>query len=268
MIKRLAPSFLFIFIFILALERVQPQAFGAVSPAPPLPFAPGERFVYDVLLNDTRVGKGVMKVEEKTTFEGREVYHLVSELKSNRFFSFFVPINDRIESYMDIKELDSRRIEIRKERRRKTEEKVVTFDQIGHRAVQRKNNEEEIFVIPPRVQDSLSSLYFFRTQPPPEEGEAMTIDIHENEKNGKLEVRSLSRERVRTPAGTFDTIKIQTALPQVGALSNNGTVFIWFTDDEKRVPVLMQTESKRGTITLLLSSRQDGENHPISAKAF
>ncbi|MDC4226123.1 MAG: DUF3108 domain-containing protein [Candidatus Manganitrophus sp.] len=127
----------------------------------PVPFAPGERFVYDVLLNDAKVGMAVMKVE-KTMLEGRAVYHLISEVKSSGFFSFFVPINDRVESYMDMKDLYSHRIEIRKERRRKTEEKVVTFDQIGHRAVQRKNNEEETFEIPPRVQDSLSSLYLFQ----------------------------------------------------------------------------------------------------------
>lgn len=271
MIKRLTLPFFFIFLFIFALERMHPAAFGAVPPlsyTSPVPFAPGERFVYDVLLNDAKVGKAVMKVEEKTMLQGREVYHLVSELKSSRFFSLFIPINDRVESYMDVRNLYSHRVEIRKERRRKTEEKVVTFDQIGHRAVQWKNNEEEIFEIPPRVQDSLSSLYFFRTQPFPEVGEAVTIDIHENEKNGKLEVRSLFRERVNTPAGAFDTIKIQTVLPQVGALSSSGRVFIWFTDDERRIPVLMQSESKRGQITVLLSSQREGESHPLAAKAF
>lgn len=274
MIKRLTLSFLFVFfvfLFVAALERAHPAAFGAIPPisyVSPVPFAPGERFVYDVLLNESKVGKAVMEVQEKTTFQGSEVYHLISELKSSGFFSLLMPIHDRVESYMDVKDLYSHRVEIRKERRRKTEEKVVTFDQIGHRAVQWKNNEEERFEIPPHVQDSLSSLYFFRTQQLPKAGEAMTIDIYENEKNGKLEVRNLSKEEVKTPAGTFDTIKIQTALPQMGALSKNGTVFIWFTEDDKRVPVLMQSESKRGLITVTLSSQREGENHPIAAKAF
>lgn len=265
MIKRLTLPFLFI-LFVSALERTHPAAFGAIPPisyASPAPFAPGERFVYEVLLNDTEVGKAVMKVVRKTMFQGREVYHLVSEVKSNGFFSLFVPINDRVESYMDVKDLYSHRIEIRKERRRKTEEKVVTFDQIGHRAVQRKNNQEETFEIPPRVQDSLSSLYFFRTQPLPEAGETVVIDIHESEKNGKLEVRSLYKERVTTPAGTFETIKVQTVLPKEGPLSSKGRVFIWFTDDDKRVPVVMQTQSKRGLITVLLSSQREGEPRSI-----
>lgn len=271
MIKRLTLPFLFVLLSISALETLRPAAFGALPPilhGSPVPFAPGERFVYDVQLNETTVGKAVMRVEEKTTFQGREVYHLISEMKSNRFFSLFVPINDRIESYMDVKGLYSHRIEIRKERRKKTEEKVVTFDQIGHRAVQWKNDEEEIFEIPPHVQDALSSLYFFRAQRLPEAGESSNIDIHESEKNGKLEIRSLYKERVTTPAGTFDAVKVQTDLPQKGFLSSKGSIFIWFTDDEKRVPVRMQTQSKRGLITLLLSSQRAGEDHPVTAHSF
>lgn len=261
MSKRTALSFLFIFLSALMSEKTAPSAFGAIPPASyisPFPFAPGERFIYDVLLNDAKVGKAVMKVE-RAILQGREVYHLISEVKSSGFFSLLVPINDRVESYMDVKDLYSHRIEIRKERRRKTEEKVVTFDQIGHRAIQWKNNEEEIFEIPPRVQDSLSSLYFFRTQPLPEAGEVIAIDIHESEKNGKLEVRSLSEERVTTPAGTFQTMKVQTALPKESPLSSKGRIFIWFTDDDKRVPVLMETESKRGVITVLLLSQRGRE---------
>lgn len=261
--------FLLIFLFTLMLERISPAAFGAIPPVPytsPFPFAPGERFVYDVLLNDAKVGKAVMRVE-KTTLEGREVYHLISEVKSSGFFSLLVPINDRVESYMDVRGLYSHRIEIRKERRRKTEEKVVRFDQLEHRAVQWKNNKEERFEIPPRVQDSLSSLYFFRTKPLPQTGEAVAIDIHESEKNGKLEIRSLFEERVTTPAGTFQTMKVQTALPKESPLSSEGRVYIWFTDDDKRVPVLMQTESKRGLITVLLSSQQEGRDNAPAAEA-
>ncbi len=271
MTKRVAPLLFFLIFFpALMLERTSPGAFGAIPPVSyrsPVPFAPGERFVYDVLLNDTKVGMAVMKVE-KTILEGRAVYHLISEVKSSGFFSLLVPINDRVESFMDMKGLYSHRIEIRKERRRKTEEKVVTFDQVGHRAVQWKNNEAETFEIPPRVQDSLSSLYYFRTQPLPEAGEEIAIDIHESEKNGKLEIRSLSRHRVTTPAGTFQTTKVETALPKEGPLSSKGRVFIWFTEDDKRVPVLMQTESKRGVITVLLSSQREGKDQPLTAEAF
>lgn len=270
MSKRAALPFLLIFLSLLTLERPSSAVFGAIPPAAytaPVPFAPGERFVYDVLLEDAKVGKAVMKVQ-KATLQGKEVYHLTSEVKSSGFFSLLVPINDRVESYMDVKGLYSHRIEIRKKRRRKTEEKVVTFDQIGHRAVQLKNNEEETFEIPPRVQDSLSSLYFFRTRPLPEPGETIAIDIHESGRNGKLEIRSLYKERVTTPAGTFQTIKVQTALPKEGPLSSKGRIFIWFTDDDKRVPVLMETESKRGLITVLLSSQREGKDHSLTAEVF
>ncbi|MDC4226124.1 MAG: DUF3108 domain-containing protein [Candidatus Manganitrophus sp.] len=77
-----------------------------------------------------------------------------------------------------------------------------------------------------------------------------------------------TRQRVTTPAGTFETTKVQTALPKESPLSSKGRFFIWFTDDDKRVPVLMQTESKRGVITVLLSSQREGKDHPLTAEAF
>ncbi|MBI3805666.1 MAG: DUF3108 domain-containing protein [Nitrospirae bacterium] len=245
-----------------ALQLLLPDAFSAIPPisyVTPFPFVAGERLSYQVTLDQMKIGKAIMKVIEKVQFEGKEVYHLSSEVKTSGFLSLFTRINDRVESYMDAEGLFSRRVEVRKERRMKTDEKVVTFDQIGHRAVQWKNNREEVFEIPPRVQDSLSSLYYFRTQRFPEIGGALFIDVHESGKNRKIEVRVLQQERVTTPAGTFDTIKVQTALPKEGAFSGNGDLFIWFTNDDRRMPVLLQSESQRGTVTVALEAQQRGE---------
>lgn len=252
------------FLFVLALQLFHPDAFSAIPPASELslagvPFLPGERLSYEVLLDEMKVGKATMRVIEKFTFHGREAYHLSSEVKTDGFLALFAPINDRVESYMDAEGLYSQRVQIRKERRTKTDEKIVMFDQIGHRAFQRKNNREEVFEIPPRVQDSLSSLYYFRTQPFPEIGGSFSIDVHESEKNRKIEVRVLQRERVKTPAGEFDTLKIRTNLPKEGVLAGAGEIFIWFTDDDRRIPVLLQTESKRGTIVAALSSQENGK---------
>ncbi|WDT76107.1 MAG: DUF3108 domain-containing protein [Candidatus Manganitrophus sp.] len=221
-------------------------------------FGPGERLTYDITYFGAKAGIAVMEVMEKTKLKGREVYHIVSTAQSNDFVSLFYPVDDRVESYIDVEGFYSHFIKVKQHQGKRRREKVISFDQTQHRAVQFKNNKEKVFEVPPQVQDSLSSLYFFRVKNTIDVGRSVFIDVHESEKNWLLEIRGLARERVTTPVGTFNTIKVQAKVQYEGLFMDKGDVFIWFTEDEKRIPVMMQSKIKIGTITAVLSSRREG----------
>jgi hypothetical protein len=223
-------------------------------------FGPGERLTYDITYLGAKAGMAVMEVMEKTKLKGREVYHIVSTAQSNDFVSLFYPVDDRVESFVDVEGFYSHYIKIKQQQGKRKREKVISFDQIQHRAVQFKNNKEKVFEIPPQVQDSLSSLYFFRVKNTIEVGRSVFIDVHESEKNWLLEIRGIARERVTTPVGTFDTIKVQAMVQYEGLFMDKGDVFIWFTEDEKRIPVMMKSKIKIGSITAVLSSRREGNS--------
>ncbi len=232
-------------------------------------FAPGERLTYDITYLGANAGSAVMEVLERTKMKGREVYHIVSTAQSNDFVSLFYPVDDRVESYIDVEGLYSHYIRIKQHQGKRKREKVISFDQVQHRAVQLKNDKQKIFEIPPQVQDSLSSLYFFRVKNAVEVGRSVFIEVHESEKNWLLEIRGVARERVTTPVGTFDTIKVQAMVRYEGLFMDRGDVFIWFTEDEKRIPVMMQSKIKIGSITAVLSSRREGNHlsHSVLSKA-
>lgn len=167
---------------------------------------------------------------------------------------------------MDMKDLYSHRIEIRKERRRKTEEKVVTFDQVGHRAVQRKNNEEETFEIPPRVQDSLSSLYFSehsRFRRPARRSPSISMRAKERQAGG----RSLSRQRVTTPPGPFKRRKSRRPSRKKAPLKQ-GPLFYLVYGGRQAGSGLDADGKQAGVITVLLSSQREGKEHSLTAEAF
>lgn len=221
-------------------------------------FAPGERLAYEINYMGAVAGTAVLEVLEKTQLKGREVYHVVSTAQSNDFVSLFYTVDDRVESYIDCEGLYSHYIKLKQHQGKKKREKIISFDQVQHRAVQLKRDQQKVFEIPPQVQDSLSSLYYFRIKSQIEVGKSVFIDVHESEKNWKLEIRGLARERVTTPVGTFDTIKVQAMAQYEGIFLDKGDVFIWFTEDEKRIPVMMKSKVKIGTITAVLASRRDG----------
>ena len=257
--RRYLIFFLFSFVWMVSnTAALAPISIPPLSQSSTAVFAAGERLVYDITYLGAKGGKAVLEVLERTRMKERDVYRIVSTAQSNDFVSLFYPVDDRIESFMDIEGLYSHHIKIKQQQGKRKREKVIDFDQVRHRATQIKKNKQEVFEIPPKVQDSLSSLYFFRTTPPVEVGESTFIDVHESEKNWQLEIRVLAREEVTTPVGKFHTIKVKAVVHYEGLFMKKGDVFIWFTDDHKRIPVMMKARIKFGAITAVLSSRREG----------
>ena len=68
-----------------------------------------------------------------------------------------------------------------------------------------------------------------------------------------MEVRAHveARENIKTPAGTFATIRVS---PQAssGPLKSRGRVWIWYSDDARHIPVQMRARLFWGTLTLRL----------------
>jgi hypothetical protein len=61
------------------------------------------------------------------------------------------------------------------------------------------------------------------------------------------------REELKTPAGTFKTIRVEPTA-DAGVVKNRGQIWIWYTDDDRHLPVQMRARSFWGTITFRLAS--------------
>jgi len=222
-------------------------------PAKAESYETGERLVYDISYLGVPAGVAVMEVVEKVVLKKeREAYHIVSTVRSNEFIDFFYPVNDRIESFIDVQGHYSHAIRVKQRQGGRKKDKVVRFDQVLHRAIQVKNSKVRTFLVPPRVQDSLSALYYFRTQNALEVGKSTFIDVHESKKNWKLEIKVLDREQITTPLGTFKTIKVKAFVRYEGVFMDKGDVTLWLTDDARHVPILIHTEIKIGHISATL----------------
>jgi hypothetical protein len=102
-------------------------------------------------------------------------------------------------------------------------------------------NPPETLTIPDQTQDALSSPYYLRTRDDFIIGKAIIIQVHDSGKNWSVEVQTLGREKVTTPACEFATIKVRTLPKYEDVFMNKGKIFIWLTDDRRKVPVLMKS---------------------------
>lgn len=107
--------------------------------------------------------------------------------------------------------------------------------------------------VPVSVQDVLSSLYFVRTQSL-EPGREIALDIN-TKQNWPLIVRVIKRERIKVPAGRFNTVLLEPGLRDEGIFIQKGKrLRIWVTDDGRRIPVKMSVEVFFGHVSASLLS--------------
>ena len=98
----------------------------------------------------------------------------------------------------------------------------------------------------------MSAFYLVRTLPL-KEGATSRFAAVSGKKRYELKVITHKRETIKTDLGSFKTVKVEPVLDGDGIFNSSGRIFIWFTDDEKRIPVLMQCEIQLGSIKATLT---------------
>ena len=62
-----------------------------------------------------------------------------------------------------------------------------------------------------------------------------------------------AKETVRTPLGTYQTVRVQPSA-DAGVVKARGNIWIWYTDDDRHIPVQMRARLFWGTITFRLTA--------------
>ena len=218
------------------------------------PFGVGERLTFDIKYGFVSAGAAVIGIPEITTERGRDCYHIVSVAESNAFFSVFFPVRDVVESFLDSRELVSVKFEKQLSEGDFRAHDLVIFDHDRHVAIYPGSGSERDRLVPLSLdaQDILSSLYYVRMVDL-EVGRSVYIENHADKKNYPLEIKVLGRERVDVPAGTFDCLVVEPVMRTAGLFRHKGSLKVWLTDDERRVPVLMRSKVIIGSVSAVLT---------------
>lgn len=231
-------------------DDLAPDSFVTVIPGP-VGFGAGEKLVFNVQYGLITAGEATLEIRNVAEMAGQPCYRIVSDARTNDFFSKFFAVRDRYESYMDTTELYSLRYEKHVREGKFKRDESVDFDQKSHRAVYK----DKVVPIPPRTQDVLSALYYVRTLPL-EVGQSIALANHTDGKNYPLTVKVHGRERVKVDAGEFDCLVVEPILRGPGIFTQKGRLMVWLTDDERRMPVLMKSKVVIGYVAAVLKSYQ------------
>ena len=106
--------------------------------------------------------------------------------------------------------------------------------------------------IPPCVTDSLSAIFYAASQPMTV-GQSFQFPLADAMRTVPVTMKVEGREEIKTPAGTFQTLRVEPTA-DAGVVKNRGNIWIWYTDDERRIPVQMRARLFWGTITFRLTA--------------
>jgi len=226
-----------------------------------LPFGEGEWLHFSIDYGIINAGGATMSVERLRLVSGVECIDIRTEAKSNGFFSKIYKVWDRAQTFLERETLLPRRFEKHLREGSYRKDLLVKFDRQENLA---RYEGEEGIVVHPWAQDELSAFYYVRTLDL-EPGRDVFIDNHANRKNYPLKVIVHRRETVKVEAGTFDCLVIEPVIREGGIFTAKGTLTIWVTDDERRMPVKMTTKVVVGSITASLQEYRLGTEIPRKA---
>ncbi len=215
-------------------------------------FQPGESLNYDISWsNMMRAGTAVMEVRSETLTDGRNVLQFLLTSQSEGALDRLYKLGDSIQSVFDPEKLRSLSYSSQAKHGKKTRRLQLLFDYEQKQATVRLNDDPPAIVpIPDQVQDPLTMLYYVRTRQDFSKDRPIFFKAFESDKVSDIEVQMLGREDVKTPAGAFHTIKVRVFR---GFFTGEGEVFIWLTDDARKIPVLIKSKVSIGSLVFTLT---------------
>jgi hypothetical protein len=184
--------------------------------------------------------------------------HVVATGESIGAVNLLFRVNDRFESYFNrttgcstsfAKQLQ--------EGRRQLVSTLRFLPSEGKQVLEEKNlvtgtSKHQESPIPPCVTDLMSAIFYGGSQPL-QPGGAFHMPVADAMRVVDVTMKAEAKEQVVTLAGTFQTIRVQ-PVADAGVVKNRGNIWIWYTDDDRRIPVQMRARLFWGTITMRLVS--------------
>ena len=208
------------------------------SPAGSVPgWAKGpEELVYRVDFLGITMGYARFRYQGKVLIAGKPMYHLNVRAWTSGALSYIYPINDTIDYYLDAETLAPIRQEFTHPEREKDD--VALYNQetgkITYRYRQTGEIRKEVDTVP-SVYDPVSVAYYFRWRDLGLENRPR--NMYGGRKLYQISSRILGNERIRTERGEVDTIAVLPIIRRDGKPDSKGDLKVWFSNDERRVPV-------------------------------
>jgi hypothetical protein len=225
----------------------------------------GETVLYDVFY--TALGVYVKAGEATFTnkvekLNGRPVYHIVADGKTNEKYDWIYKVRDRYESFIDTTTMEPLKFVRSVNEGNHKHYENITFNQSAKTAVTDKG----VFKMPDCIQDVISAVY-----------SARNINFDNYKKDDKIPfkmfldnevydmyIRYLGKEEVKTKFGKFKAIKFRPLLVKGNIFEGGEKMTVWVSDDANHIPLRIESPIIVGSVKMDMMG-YGGLKYPLSS---
>jgi len=226
-------------------KEIKPKRIEEIEIKKALPeLRKGEKLTYEVYWKVIPVGIVTAEVKDIVEIEGKMAYHFIGTARSNKWLNIFFKVDDYVESFLDKENLLSiKHIAIRNEGRYHAhmvseynwQEKILRFRNLV-------DGTDKEFPLPSKAVDELSAFYYFRMQEITP-GNPLEFVVNQAEKNWlvKIGITSFGKMNI-SGVGVFDSFVVEPQLYLGNKFFNKGKAFVYVSNDEKRIPLMVKID--------------------------
>jgi hypothetical protein len=220
---------------------------------------PKETLIYDIEWRLFNAGKAKVQLQQ----EQRDGYQVNLHVESTGFVSKLFKVEDEYSANLSTS-LCAESIQMTTHEGNRERETKIAFDANSKHAsyLERDRTKNAVVAqheidIPSCVHDIVGGLFFIRTLNL-EPGQSTMIPVTDGKKSVMAKMEAQAKEDVKTPEGTFHTIRYEAYLFNNVLYRRAAHLNVWLTDDRRRLPVQLRVRMTFtvGTITLLLEKHE------------
>lgn len=227
-------------------------------------FGFGERLDYKVRYGFIVAGEGYLHILPKQIYRnGRLCYDIRFQVNSLKSLEWIYRVRDWYSTVLDVEGIFPWEFEQHiREGNYKRDFKAV-FDQEKNFAYA----EGKKYPVPPYVHDIVSAFFYVRTLPLGKMPKDTVFYLYNFFKDStyKLGVKILGKQIVEVEAGKFRCVVVEPLVVEGGLFKSEGSIYVWLTDDDRKIPVKVATKILIGYVSADLVSYR-GIRGPIGAK--
>lgn len=229
-------------------------------------FSAGEVLVYRVAYHWNSLWFNAGEVSftvNNSVYGDRDVYHIVGYGATYKSYDWFYKVRDTYETYIDQETLLPYKFIRNVYEGGFTFYENVSFNHNTGKAITLKREHN----IPDCTHDVLSAIYFARNLDfnSYRVNDTIPLRLFLDDSLYNVYIRYLGKEVIKSRKGTFQCIKFRPLLIEGTMFKGGERMTVWVTDDENRIPVIIESPIVVGSIRADLH-RWQNLRHPMRSK--
>lgn len=237
-------------LLILLLFTFTSMTFGQQESA----FKAGEWFKFKMSYsNFLKAGEATLNITEKTTYNGRPVFHVVGKGRTTGMIKWFFKVKDHYESYFDAKTgLPYKFIRDINEGGY-TKNTVIEFDHSKSKAYVNdiKHKKKSTVDTKPNVQDLVSAFYYLRNNYDTSSikpGDFVTLNMFFDAENYPFKLKFLGHDIIKTEFGKIKTLRFRPYVMAGRVFKESESLTLWVSADKNKIPLKIKADLAVGSL--------------------